>query len=241
MIERVADGKRRFFAAQGTVTDVLIRDRKGHQDRALEPGRDYEIEPGGVALAQVPPAGARVVILIGAVEPAAPPVVQSEGAVTVIRHEPQIIERVRTEVVHVPVERIVEVPKVVERLVEVPAPAKPAQSGESGRLGISALREMSAPIPPSAAQPIENASDKSPLNPAQMGAEIDPLAAVKHATVMAIASVSEAHEAEIPSVERDAWRKVLAQKAVAVWSATTHAGVLAAHNAAVAFIKGQGR
>lgn len=37
MIERVADGKRRFFAAQGTVTDVLLRDRKGHQDRSPGP------------------------------------------------------------------------------------------------------------------------------------------------------------------------------------------------------------
>lgn len=63
--ERVADGRRRFFAASGVVSDVLIRDRKSHHDRGLERGRDYEVETGGVSLRSVPKQGTVVIILTG--------------------------------------------------------------------------------------------------------------------------------------------------------------------------------
>lgn len=63
--ERIADGRRRFFAAPGVVQDVLLRARKGHQDRGLEPGRDYEVETGGVTLRTTPHAGETVIILTG--------------------------------------------------------------------------------------------------------------------------------------------------------------------------------
>lgn len=63
--ERIADGRRRFFTAPGVVQDVLLRARKGHQDRGLERGRDYEVETGGVTLRTVPKAGETVIILTG--------------------------------------------------------------------------------------------------------------------------------------------------------------------------------
>lgn len=83
--ERIADGRRRFFPAPGRVSDVFLRDKRGHHDRALEAGRDYEIEDGGVSMRRVPAAGERVVILAGGPSrekngnksPAPPPVVTS--------------------------------------------------------------------------------------------------------------------------------------------------------------------
>lgn len=104
-IERVADGKRRFFPAPGTVDTVFLRDRKGHADRALEPGRDYEIERGGIALSRVPFAGERVIILIGDRE--------TQEVASVVVSTERVIERevpiVRERVVEVPVERLVPV------------------------------------------------------------------------------------------------------------------------------------
>lgn len=63
IVERIADGRRRFFPADGKVTGVLLR--RGSRERGLEAARDYEIETGGVSLRRVPSAGDMVVILIG--------------------------------------------------------------------------------------------------------------------------------------------------------------------------------
>ena len=89
-IERVADGKRRFFAASGAIVDVYLRDKRGHHDRALERGRDYEIEVNGVALRQVPPSGATVIILTGDREYTST-VVERQ---VIVREPAQIVERI---------------------------------------------------------------------------------------------------------------------------------------------------
>lgn len=65
IVERIADGRRRFFPAPGEVRAVYLRDKRGHRDRALEPGRDYELETGGVSLVKVPAGGETVVLDIG--------------------------------------------------------------------------------------------------------------------------------------------------------------------------------
>lgn len=65
LVERIADGRRKFFPAPGEIRSVYLRDKKGHRDRALEPGRDYEVEVGGATLTKVPAAGERVLIEVG--------------------------------------------------------------------------------------------------------------------------------------------------------------------------------
>lgn len=129
-IERVADGKRRFFPAAGTVDTVFLRDRKGHADRALEPGRDYEIERGGVALTRVPMAGERVIILIGdrATQDLTPVVIETER---VVEREVPVF---RDRVVEIPVERLVPV-STTKTSSEVLA--SPANTGESREIPIS--------------------------------------------------------------------------------------------------------
>ena len=63
--ERVADGRRKFFPVPARPTAVFLRDKRGHHDRALEPGRDFEIEASGVAMRRVPAVGETVVIMTG--------------------------------------------------------------------------------------------------------------------------------------------------------------------------------
>lgn len=139
-IERVADGKRRFFPAAGTVDTVFLRDRKGHADRALEPGRDYEIERGGVALTRVPMAGERVIILIGnrtrsdttdlAIGQDWP---RSDFAPVVIETE-RVVERevpvFRDRVVEIPVERLVPVSTTKTSGEVLAGPANSAKTGQ---------------------------------------------------------------------------------------------------------------
>jgi hypothetical protein len=115
-IERIADGKRRFFPASGRIESVYLRDKKRHADRALEPGRDYEVERNGVTLSRVPLAGETIVILTG-------DRVLESGQVTQIQEAPPAlvpVERVVERTVPVITERVVEIPKVVtvEKVVE---------------------------------------------------------------------------------------------------------------------------
>jgi hypothetical protein len=123
-IERIADGKRRFFPASGRIESVYLRDKKRHADRALEPGRDYEVERNGVTLSRVPLAGETIVILTG-------DRVLESGQVTQIQEAPPAlvpVERVVERTVPVITERVVEIPKVVtvEKVVERVVPVERA-------------------------------------------------------------------------------------------------------------------
>lgn len=120
-VERVADGRRRFFPTPGRAKSVFLRDKRGHHDRGLEPGRDYEVESGGVTLRRVPSAGEMVVIVTGERQKESGQATQKQVSPTALVPAERIVEKQ----VPVLVERVVEIPrevvveKVVERLVPI--------------------------------------------------------------------------------------------------------------------------
>ena len=156
--ERIADGKRRFFAARGEVHDVLVRARKGHNDIALEKGRDYEIEPGGVALAKAPAPGVVITILTG-------DRVREDGGPGATPAAPSGTSE-----------------PIVDRFaVRLPVPGAPDYSSSGGSAFPAAAGYIPTPSPP-AAQPAShrpiggytpgkqpvNVADQAPISPAPL-------------------------------------------------------------------------
>lgn len=142
IVERIADGRRRFFPAIGTVEGVFLRDKRGHHDRGLEPGRDYEVESKGVALRRVPSTGETVVIWISERQ-------VDSGRTTQRQEVPAAVgmpaERVVERVVPVVTERVVEIPRevVTERIVERVTPVSVEEiSSESNTAGGDSLHAL---------------------------------------------------------------------------------------------------
>ncbi len=208
-IERVADGRRRFFQADGVVSDVLLRDRKSHQDRGLERGRDYEIETGGVSLRQVPKQGATVIILAG----------------DRVREDSTVVERI----VRVATEHSVDPPAFSPTVRGVePRSAELDSNQSSRRMEQPATVEVQSTAPALADQPDELVFTKD----ADGGLTIE-LDALKRCLVLATKETNDATISRTPE-----WQDELARRTAVMLRAQTMAGVKAAFIDIEGYIRG---
>ena len=216
MIEKefVADGKRRFFPVEGTVSDVFLR--IGNNDRCQDLGEDYELAHGGVSFPRAPRQGVRVVIHL--------------------QDRTRVIREVVTEVVHV--ERPVVVNSVVhasdadQKLIRNSPELLTTDVVVASPVG-QIVPVIADKVAPQSAQPVlEMGPPTTPLVP-----EPESIDDIKAATVKALRAVADEFSAGLSEQNRVAWNDKLARLAVDVWAAPSHEAAVAARSRALAFIK----